>query len=188
MSVPQSSSPTTEPRVPPGGFRELGPLNWVISRFAARAIRRPEMHLFSVLGRRRMLFLTWLPFSGTLLGLGKLARADSELVILRVGQLRNCDYELQQHSRLAKRYGVDSALQAKIFEGPKAEGLTEWQRLLLTATDEFIVTRTLSDAMWAALSGHLDRAQLIEFCTLAAQYDALAATINTLQIPMDVPD
>ena len=41
---------------------------------------------------------------------------------------------------------------------------------------------------WATLASHLNRAQLIEFCFLAAQYDGLAATIATLNIPMDYPD
>jgi AhpD family alkylhydroperoxidase len=175
-------------RLPPGGLRELGPINWAISRIAARIIRRPQMHLFSVLGQRRLLFLTWLPFSGTLLGRGKLAREDSELVILRVAHLRNCEYELQQHSRIAKRYGVDATLQAKIFDGPRAQGLTDRQKALLAATDEFITTRTVSDPTWAALAGCLDRPQLIEFCTLAGQYDALAATMTTLRMPLDFDD
>ena len=175
-------------RIPPGGIRELGLVNWAISKLGARAIRAPQMHLFTVLGQRKLLFLTWLPFSGTLLGRGKIPREDIELVILRVGHLRNCEYELQQHRRIAKRLGLDSALQARIFEGPQAEGLTDRQRTLLTATDEFITTRTLSDQTWMALSGYLDREQLIEFCTLAGQYDALAATMSVLRMPLDFPD
>jgi hypothetical protein len=38
------------------------------------------------------------------------------------------------------------------------------------------------------LSGIYSRAQLIEFCTLAGHYDALAATMATLNIPLDFPD
>ena len=41
---------------------------------------------------------------------------------------------------------------------------------------------------WSALSTHLDRKQLIEFCLLTAQYDGLAATLATLKIPLDFPD
>jgi alkylhydroperoxidase family enzyme len=175
-------------RIPPGGFRELGPVNWAISRLGARAIRVPQMHLFAILGQRKSLFLAWLPFSGLLLSRGQLPREDTELVILRVGHLRNCEYELQQHRRIAKRFGLDSALQAKIFEGPQADGLTDRQRVLLSATDEFINERTVSDQTWASLSNYLTKPQLIEFCTLAGQYDALAATMTTLRIPLDFPD
>jgi AhpD family alkylhydroperoxidase len=180
---------TLEPaRIEPGGFRELGPLNWAIAKLGAKAIRAPRFTLFNVIGQHHLLFLTWLPYSGLLLGRGKLSRQDAELVILRVGHLRNCEYELQQHRRLARSRGVDFATQAKIFEGPDAEGLTDQQRVLITATDEFVITRSVSDQTWKALASYLDRKQLIEFCLLAGQYDGLAATMATLRIPLDFPD
>jgi AhpD family alkylhydroperoxidase len=175
-------------RIPPGGFRELGPINWTIAKLGARGIRAPKFHLFDVIGQHRLLFLAWLPLSAYLLYAGKLPRKDAELVILRVGHLRDCEYELQQHRRLARSRGVDAETQARIFEGPDAEGLTERQRALITATDEFVVTRSMSPETWAALSTHLDHQQLIEFCLLAAQYDGLAATMATLKIPLDFPD
>lgn len=175
-------------RIPPGGRRELGLLNWGISRLGARAIRAPHMHLFEVLGQHKVLFLSFLPYSHVLLNSGKLPKRDKELVILRVGHLRNSEYELQQHRRLARTRGLDSALQDKIFAGPTAQGLTDRQRALVTATDEFVVTRGVSPETWQMLAGHLTTPQLIEFCLLAAQYDGLAATIATLQVPLDFPD
>jgi AhpD family alkylhydroperoxidase len=176
-------------RIAPGGFRELGPLNWVIAKAGARAIRAPRFSLFTVLGQHRLLFLAFLPYSGVLLGsLGKLTRQDAEIVILRVGHLRECEYELQQHRRLARSRGLNAELQAKIFEGPDAAGLTDRQRVLVTATDEFVVTRGVSPQTWAILARHLTKPQLIEFCLLAAHYDGLAATIATLQVPLDFPD
>jgi len=178
----------TPSRIPPGGIRELGPVNWAIAKLGARAIRAPRFSLFNVLGQHRLLFLAWLPYSSVLLYSGKLSRQDAEIVILRVGHLRNCEYELQQHRRLARSRGVGPELQAKIFEGPDSEGLTDRQRALITATDEFVVTRGVSPETWATLSGHLTKPALIEFCMLAAQYDGLAATISTLNIPLDFPD
>ena len=177
----------SEPRIQPGGFRELGPFNWLFAKAGARRVRAPEMHLFTVLGQHWRLFAAWLPVSSVLLYRGKLSKQDTELVILRVGHLRNCEYELQHHRRLAKSRGIDESLQAKIFEGPDAAGLTDRQRALLAATDEFVVTRSVSDQTWAALSKQLDRKQLIEFCMLAGQYDSLAATMATLRIPLDFP-
>jgi AhpD family alkylhydroperoxidase len=176
------------PRLPSAGIRELGLINWVICKAAARLQRVPEMHIFTTLGQHKRLFWAWLPFGLTMLALGKLPRRDTELVILRVGHLRGCEYELQQHRRIAKRRGLDDETQARIFEGPLAEGLTDRQRALLTAVDELIESRTLSDQTWTSLQAHLDKRQLIEFVTLTGQYDALAATLVTLRVPMDYPD
>ncbi|OBG80540.1 4-carboxymuconolactone decarboxylase [Mycobacterium sp. E802] len=176
-------------RIAPGGFRELGPVNWAIAKLGARAIRAPRFTLMNVLGQHKLLFLAWLPYSGLLLGpLGKLSRQDAELVILRVGHLRDCEYELQQHRRLARSRGVDEKTQARIFEGPDADGLTDRQRVLITATDEFVVTRSISAETWAALAAILTKQQIIEFCLLASQYDGLAATMTSLRIPLDFPD
>jgi alkylhydroperoxidase family enzyme len=146
------------------------------------------MNLFNVLGQHKLLFLSFLPYSGVLLNWGKLPKRDKELVILRVGHLRNSEYELQQHRRLAKSRGVDSALQDKIFAGPTAEGLTDRQRALLTGVDEFVLNRDLSDDTFADVSAHLSREQMIEFCALAGHYDTIAAILTTLRVPMDFPD
>lgn len=176
-------------RVPvSSGLRDVGPINWLICRMGARGIRAPQFQLFNVLSRHSLLFWSWLPFSGVLLYWGRLPRPDAETVILRVGALRDCEYELQQHRRLARSRGVDAELQERIFAGPDAAGLTDRQRALLRATDEFILNREISAPTWAELTKHLDTRQQIEFCLLAAQYDGLSATMNTLKIPLDFPD
>jgi AhpD family alkylhydroperoxidase len=181
---------TLEPsRVPVSSdLRDVGPINWALCRLGARGIRAPQFNLFNALARHSLLFWTWMPFSGVLLYWGRLSRKDAEVVILRVGHLRDCEYELQQHRRLARSRGLDAELQQKIFAGPDAEGLSDRHRALLTATDEFILNRAVSPETWATLTGYLNTKQLIEFCFLAGQYDTLAATINTLKLPLDFPD
>ncbi|MCV7100353.1 carboxymuconolactone decarboxylase family protein [Mycobacterium palustre] len=175
-------------RIPSGRFRELGPLNWVIAKFGARAVRAPEMHLMTTLGQHRLLFVLWSVYSGRLLR-GRLPAADTELVILRVAHLRACEYELQHHRRMARNQGLDDDMQSAVFGWPDraSERLTARQRALLSATDELVEDRTLTDATWRELANHLDRRQLIEFCLLATQYDGLAATMSALDIPLDNP-
>jgi len=174
-------------RIPDGGFRDLGLINWVVNRVAARAIRAPQMHVYTTLGQHKRLFWGWLIYGGLLLAGGRLPRPDSELVILRVAHLRGCEYELQQHRRLAKRCGLGPELQEKIFLWPDTTELSPRRHALLNATDEFVKKRSVSRDTWEALSRYLDRRQLIEFCMLAGQYDALAATITTLEVPLDFP-
>lgn len=175
-------------RIPPGDRKELGLLNWIIAKIGARSIRAPEFHLFTTLGQHRHLLLVFLPYAGYLLGRGTLSKPEKELVILRVGHLRDSEYELQQHRRLGRSRGVDNVLQQRIFAGPSAEGLTDRQRAMLTAVDDFVLNRDMSDATWAALSQHLTKQQIIEFCALAGNYDAIAAILTTLRVPMDFPD
>jgi AhpD family alkylhydroperoxidase len=175
-------------RLPPGRFRQLGPINWVFAKVGARTMGVPEMHLFTTLGQRQLLFWTWAVYNGRLLR-GRLPVTDTELVILRVGHLRNCEYELQHHRRLARKRGLDPQTQAAIFAWPdESDKLSARQRALLAATDEYVQDRTVTDATWQQLASHLDRRQLIEFCLLTSHYDGLAATMSALAIPLDHPE
>lgn len=176
------------PRIPPGGRRELGLVGWLFCKLSARLWGVPEVHLFTMLAQHRRLFWPWLPFSGILLRRGRLPETDTELAILRVGHRRGSEYELQQHRRIALKRGVSVAEQEGIFAWPRDHGLSPRQQVLLTAVDELISDRMISDPVWQQLSGYLDRRQLIEFVTLVGQYDALALTLNNLGVPMDFPD
>jgi alkylhydroperoxidase family enzyme len=174
-------------RIPAGRFRELGLINWILTKSAARTVGAPQMHLFATLGQHKRLFLSMMPYSALLLR-GRLPLADTELVILRVAHLRDSQYELQHHRKMGRRRGLDDQTQARIFAWPETTGgLTDRQQALLSATDEFITNRSISTEVWQQLSGHLDRRQLIEFCMLAGQYDGLAATMSALHIPLDNP-
>jgi alkylhydroperoxidase family enzyme len=174
-------------RIPSGRFRDLGLINWILAKSAARTVGAPQMHLFATLGQHKRLFLAMMPYSALLLR-GRLPRADTELVILRVAHLRGSEYELQHHRLMGRRRGLDDQTQQNIFAWPHpADGLTDRQQALLRATDEFINNRSISAEVWQQLSGHLDRRQLIEFCMLAGQYDGLAATMSALEIPLDKP-
>lgn len=180
-------------RIPSGRLRQLGPVNWVLAKLGARAVRAPEMHLFTTLGYRQSLFWAWLIYGGRLLR-GRLPRIDTELVILRVAHLRSCEYELQHHRRMARAAGLDAQTQATIFawpDVPEGDGprkvLSARQQALLQATDELIKDRSITTETWQQLATHLKQRQLIEFCMLATQYDGLAATITALNIPLDNP-
>jgi AhpD family alkylhydroperoxidase len=180
-------------RIPSGNFRQLGPVNWVLAKLAARKQHAPEMHLFTTLGQRQGLFWAWSLYGGRLLQ-GRLPRVDTELVILRVAHLRSCEYELQHHRLMARKEGLDTDTQATIFawpglpdgDGPRRI-LSARQQALLNATDELIKERSVSDETFRQLANHLDRHRIIEFCMLATQYDGLAATIAALNIPLDNP-
>ena len=156
------------------GLRDLGLANWLVCKVIARRQQVPRAHLFTTLGQHRRLMWSWLPFGGMLMRGGKLSTRDTEFVILRVGHLRDSQYELQHHRRMGRAAGLDDDTQARIFEGPDGPRF-----------DELTGTRTLSDATWAELSKHLDRPRLIEFVMLTSQYDALAATLSALRVPLD---
>lgn len=173
------------PRISPGGFSELGPVNWAICRLAARAVKAPDAHIFSTLGRQRKLFRAWLRFAGQMMPGGKINRHETELVILRVAHLRQCHYELDHHTRIGKRFGVGPDVQERLFSGPDAEGWSDRHRALIRGVDSLVQQKNIDDATWADLSQHYSEEQLVELCLLVGHYEMLATTIATLRVQRD---
>jgi AhpD family alkylhydroperoxidase len=171
--------------VRPGRLRELGLANWALCRLLSRSIGVPDAHLFSTLGRQRALFRRWLGFAARLMPGGTLRRRDTELVILRVAHLRRCRYELEHHTRLARRVGLDSDALERVAAGPAAEGWSPRERALLGAVDALVTQRDLDDDAWRAVSAYLREPQLVELCLLVGQYDMLAMTVSALRIAPD---
>jgi AhpD family alkylhydroperoxidase len=177
------------PRIAPGTVREIGRPNALIARALGAATGGGPPHLFTTLARHRRLFRRWLRFAGGLMPGGKLPRADSELVILRVAHNCGCLYEWEHHERIAPTTGLSAEDVARVRDGAEAEGWSKRQELLLRAADELHAERTIQSALWAELSGILSEVELIELCMLVGHYEMLAMTLNALRVQPDVlPD
>lgn len=169
-------------RVAPAPPAELGPLARLVAWGAGRVTRGEPPRIFLTLGRHRRLLRSWLPFAGTLLFRTRLARADTELVVLRTAVNCSSPYEWAQHVALARRVGVGADVVDAVPDWRRSEVLTPRQRLLLTATDELHGHRVVGDATWAQLSDALEQDECIELCMLVGHYEMLAMTLNSLGV------
>ncbi|WP_344296205.1 carboxymuconolactone decarboxylase family protein, partial [Streptomyces synnematoformans] len=167
--------------------RDVGMATWLLSEAARRVGGTRCPALFLVLGRHRRLFRGWLRFAGRLMPRGTLPRRETELVILRVAQLRSCRYEFEHHRRLGRRAGLTPADVARVTAGPEADGWTDRERTLLAAVDALHRDRDLDDACWRRLRAHLDEKAAIELLLLAGHYEMLATTIAALRLQPDPP-
>jgi AhpD family alkylhydroperoxidase len=174
-------------RIAPGNRRALGPVNAAIVWALGRATGGRPPNVFTTLGRHRGLFRRWLWFAGGLMPGGKLPRADSELVILRVAHNSGCDYEWGHHERLGRRAGLSPEEVERVRSGPGAEGWTPRQRMLLRAADELHSEGRIGDALWAELAAELDEVLLIELCMLIGHYEMVAMTLESLRVQPDPP-
>jgi AhpD family alkylhydroperoxidase len=173
------------PRIAPGSRADVGLPAWGFLKLAGRVTGGQPPNLFATLGRHRPLFRAWLWFGGRMMPGGKLPRRDTELVILRVAHLRDCEYERDHHVRIGKRAGLTDADLARIADGPSADGWSEPERALLTAVDELHSQQDLSDATWDQLAQQYDERRLIELVFLVGHYEMLATFIGTLRIQRD---
>jgi AhpD family alkylhydroperoxidase len=166
-------------------LHDLGLINWVICKIAARSVHAPRMHLFTTLARNKRLFWAWLPYSGVLLGRGRLPKEYTEVVILRVAYNSKCKYELQHHRRIAQKAGIDERMQVAISGSWKSDQLSYHHQALMKAVDNFMFFGEIQGTTMNWLANFLDQRQLVELCMLIGQYSTLASTIHSLGIPLD---
>lgn len=177
----------TTPRIAPGGRRDTSLVALLIAHAGGLQARSAPLTLFLTLGRNPKVFRGWLRFAGRLMPGGTLPRQDTELVILRVARLRNCEYEYGHHVRIGRKAGLTRADIERIDLGADAPGWTPRQRALLTAADALHADGDMDDATWAGLRAHLDEPSCIEFCMLVGHYEMLATTIAALRIQPEPP-
>jgi AhpD family alkylhydroperoxidase len=170
-----------EPRIAPGGFKELGLINYGFSALAGRVVGGKKPNIFTTLGRQRKLFRGWLYYSGKLMPGGRLPRRDSELIILTIATLRECEYERRHHLRIGRKAGV-TAEQIEHLGDVTWTGWTSRERSLVGAAVQFVSDKNVDDEAWASLRQHLDDAESIEFLLLCGQYDSLATVLLTLKV------
>jgi AhpD family alkylhydroperoxidase len=176
-----------QPRIGPGDRRQIGLVNFAITRALGRATGGRSPNIFTTLARHRRLFRRWLWFAGALMPGGKLRRRDTELVILRVAHNTGCDYEWGHHERLGRRAGLSEEEIARVRSGPEAGEWSERDRALLAAADEMHADGRVGDELWARLTAQLDELRLIELCMLIGHYEMLAMTLNTLRVEPEAP-
>lgn len=175
----------TGPRIPPGTRRDIGLLTWSYAHLSGVFAGTKPPNLFLTMGRQRKLFRGWLCFAGRLMPGGTLPRRESELVILRVAHLRNCQYEFDHHVRLSRRAGVTAADITAVKAGPTAADWTPRELAILHAVDMLHERQDLDDPTWAALHTHLDDPKCVELCLLVGHYEMLATVIAALRIQPD---
>jgi alkylhydroperoxidase family enzyme len=173
------------PRIPPGDAAEIGRVNALITRAIGAVTGGPPPRIFTTLARHPRLFRRWLRFAGALMPGGRLPRAETELVILRVAQNCGSDYEWGHHERLGLAAGLSAEEIGRVREGPGAYGWSERQQLLLRTADELHAERTLSDALWSELRPLYSDAELIELLMLVGHYEMVAMTLNALRVQPD---
>ncbi|MEA2171483.1 MAG: hypothetical protein QOF76_4783 [Solirubrobacteraceae bacterium] len=171
----------TAPRIPPGTRADIGFINHGLARLIGLAAGGGPPNIFTTLGRHPS-FQAWLRFAGKLMPGGRLPRADSELLILRVAHVTGSAYEWGHHERLGRAAGLTADEIARVRTGAEADGWSPRQALLLRTADALISGYDLDDAQWAALAAELSEKELIEVPLLVGHYVMLAMTLNALRV------
>lgn len=172
-----------QPRIPPAA-----PEQW--SAAAAEAMQPfvaagSDFNIFRTLTHHPDLMRRWLVFANHVLFKSTLAPRERELVILRIGYLCRAGYEWGQHVLVARQAGMSDEEIRSAQSGPATPGLSELDRLLLTATDELHADSFISDPTWSALARLLSRQQLMDLVFTVGQYNLVSMALNSFGVQAD---
>lgn len=144
-----------------------------------------DHNVFKTMLHHPDLFSRWLVFAKHILFKTELSKRDCELVILRTGHLCRAGYEWSQHEAVGRRAGLDDADINACRHGPDTPGISEADRLLLTATDELHRDKFVSDATWAGLKQHFEIKQIMDLVFAVGQYTLVSMALNTFGVQLD---
>ena len=108
------------------------------------------------------------------------------MVILRMGCLFRSDYVFKHHVPLAREFGVSEAELQAVRDGCY-DGFPLREVAMLTFTDEFMGTRTLSMATWTKYSTTLSATEVVDLIGLVSQYVLFGLVNNVAQVQVEAP-
>jgi alkylhydroperoxidase family enzyme len=154
--------------------------------FPPRDPSRPKgLNVLGTLAHHAELATAYHTFNGHLLFATTLTTRQRELLILRVGHLREAAYEWAQHVVIAGDVGITPEEIDRVKIGAGADGWTPFEAALLAAVDELVADARISDATYATLATELDTKQLTDLVFTVGAYDVLAMAMRTFDVELD---
>jgi 4-carboxymuconolactone decarboxylase len=127
----------------------------------------------------------FLTFNNHIAAASSVSKRVRELLILRIGWLRQSEYEFVQHLILGKRAGLTDEELKRITFGPDAPGWSAEDADLLRAVDELHHQTCIQDATWAKLSARFNTKELLDIIFAVGCYDLLAMVFNSARLPLE---
>jgi alkylhydroperoxidase family enzyme len=147
---------------------------------------RPKgLNILGTLAQHAELATAYNTFNGHVLFATTLSPRQRELLVLRVGAVRGCEYEWAQHVVLAGDVGIGEEEVGRIAEGPGASGWSAADAALLRAVDELLADAHIADDTWAVLADDLDTQQLMDLVFTVGAYDLMAMAMRSFGVELD---
>lgn len=172
-----------QPRIPP-----LANDEW---NDEAKEIMRPFVeqgrvfNIFRTLAHHPELARRWMVFANHILGKSTLDPRDREMLILRIGYLCQAGYEWGQHVQISRDLGMSDEEIRLCKTGPDTQGISDRDRLLLSAVDELHNDAHVADATWAGLSEHFNTQQMMDIVFTVGQYNLVSMVLNSFGVQLD---
>ncbi|MEQ1863289.1 MAG: carboxymuconolactone decarboxylase family protein [Micropepsaceae bacterium] len=145
----------------------------------------PPLVLFTTLARSERAFSRFM--AAGLLDKGPLGLREREIMIDRTCARCGSEYEWGVHIAFFAKRAALSNEQIAGTVAPEIDAAlwSESDRLILKLADELHEASTISDELWAELSGTFSDEQILELILLSGFYHTVAYLTNGLRLPLE---
>jgi len=141
-------------------------------------------NLYRALANHPELLAAWAEFSKVMRHDTRTPRALRELVILRGAQVARSEYEWASHLVMARKFGVREA-QIQALPGWRRSSEFDAREKAALELAEAVTRGEVSDAIYASVSKHFDRAEYVEITMVAAFYAMVSRIIDAIRVEID---
>lgn len=102
-----------------------------------------------------------------------------QIAIMRTAWITRATYMWSSHLATSRMFGLDDAMYRPLQVGAEDPDFTEFERIVIRATDELVEDRRIGDANWAALMAEWDNRQMLDFLFTVGCYVAIAGVMRS---------
>jgi alkylhydroperoxidase family enzyme len=168
----------TKPRITPQGEAEWD--EEIRPYINPHGQAEQDVHnIFKTLARHPKLAKAWMVFGNHILNKSSLPEREREILILRIGWLRQAGYEFGQHRCIGRAVGLSEAEISAIVDGPDNSQWNGADATLLRAVDELCGDSFIGDDTWSGLSRRFDTKALLDLVFTVGNYTTLSMAVNS---------
>ena len=140
--------------------------------------------LYRALANHPAFVAAWTEFARAMRYDARTPRELRELVILRGAQVARSEYEWASHLLMARKFGVREA-QIQALAGWRTSAEFDAREKAALELAEAVTRGEVSDAVYASVSKHFDRAEYVELTMVAAFYAMVSRIIDAIRVEID---
>jgi 4-carboxymuconolactone decarboxylase len=145
------------------------------------------LRLFRTLAVHENLASRMLPLAAGILGHGRVAARDREIIIHRTCARTGAEYEWGVHAvAFGKPLGLsDEQLAATVNGTAEDPAFSQHERMLVRLADELHETCGVSEELWAELAERFSEDELLELLVVAGQYRLISYVVNGARVELE---
>jgi alkylhydroperoxidase family enzyme len=145
----------------------------------------PQLNINRMLAGSPSTFQSLVRLFSSYLNDGVLDTELREIIILRVGHLRNSEYEVVNHQSAARVIGMSEEKIHALALGGNLTVFNNEERLVIQFVDEIVQDGAASKAAFEAVAGFMNTAELLEVTVIVGVYTMVSQICATFEIGLE---